>query len=147
VHHGVVERIDPFEVVRIQDVLRTDLMGRFRAEIGLEQPQNRPENGQTGQAQLSALVLETIDQGAPPPPRLRLSFRSAQLMWAQQFRGEAVDLTTLETAEALFIHRNTLQYRMDRIAEIASIDLDNPETRLALQLAIKAHRLLNAKME
>ncbi|HTP10222.1 MAG TPA: helix-turn-helix domain-containing protein [Anaerolineae bacterium] len=52
-----------------------------------------------------------------------------------------------QTAEALFIHRNTLQYRMDRIAEIASIDLDNPETRLALQLAIKAHRLLNAKVE
>lgn len=50
-----------------------------------------------------------------------------------------------QTAEALFIHRNTLQYRLERIAEIASIDLDNPETRLALQLAIKAHRLLNAK--
>jgi purine catabolism regulator len=52
-----------------------------------------------------------------------------------------------QTAESLFIHRNTLQYRMDRIAEIASIDLDNPETRLALQLAIKAHRLLNARVE
>ncbi len=52
-----------------------------------------------------------------------------------------------QTAEALFIHRNTLQYRMDRIAEIASIDLDNPETRLALQLAIKANRLLSAKVE
>jgi len=50
-----------------------------------------------------------------------------------------------QTAEALFIHRNTLQYRLERIAEIASIDLDNPETRLALQLAIKAHRLLNTK--
>ena len=52
-----------------------------------------------------------------------------------------------QTAEALFIHRNTLQYRMDRIAEIASIDLDNPETRLALQLAIKANRLLSARVE
>jgi PucR family transcriptional regulator, purine catabolism regulatory protein len=52
-----------------------------------------------------------------------------------------------QTAEALFIHRNTLQYRMDRIAEIASIDLDNPETRLALQLAIKANRLLKARVE
>lgn len=50
-----------------------------------------------------------------------------------------------QTAEALFIHRNTLQYRLERIGEIASIDLDNPETRLALQLAIKAHRLLNSK--
>ena len=50
-----------------------------------------------------------------------------------------------QTAEALFVHRNTLQYRMERIAEIAGIDLDNPETRLALQLALKAHRLLNAR--
>jgi len=50
-----------------------------------------------------------------------------------------------QTAEALFIHRNTLQYRLERIAEIAGIDLENPETRLALQLAIKAHRLLNSK--
>lgn len=47
-----------------------------------------------------------------------------------------------QTAEALFIHRNTLQYRMDRIAEISGFDLDNPETRLAVQLALKAYRLL-----
>lgn len=51
-----------------------------------------------------------------------------------------------QTAEALFIHRNTLQYRMERIAGIASFDLDNPETRLALQLAIKAKRLLNTRV-
>lgn len=50
-----------------------------------------------------------------------------------------------QTAETLFIHRNTLQYRMERIAEVAGIDLDNPETRLALQLALKAYRLMNAR--
>lgn len=50
-----------------------------------------------------------------------------------------------QTAEALYIHRNTLQYRMDRIAEISGFDLDNPETRLAVQLAIKAYRLLYPK--
>ena len=47
-----------------------------------------------------------------------------------------------QTAEALYIHRNTLQYRMDRIAEISGFDLDNPETRLSVQLALKAYRLL-----
>lgn len=50
-----------------------------------------------------------------------------------------------QTAESLFIHRNTLQYRMERIAEVAGIDLDNAETRLALQLALKAYRLTSAK--
>ena len=48
-----------------------------------------------------------------------------------------------QTAEALFIHRNTLQYRMDRIAEISGFDLDNPETLLAVQLALKAFRLIH----
>ena len=47
-----------------------------------------------------------------------------------------------QTADALFIHRNTLQYRMDRIGEISGFHLENPETRLAVQLALKAYRLL-----
>lgn len=47
-----------------------------------------------------------------------------------------------QTAEALYIHRNTLQYRMDRIGQITGLNLDKPETRLAVQLALKAHKLL-----
>ncbi len=52
-----------------------------------------------------------------------------------------------QTAEALFVHRNTLLYRMDRIREISGHDLDNPETRLSLQLALRAHRLIAAREE
>jgi uncharacterized protein YcbK (DUF882 family) len=40
-------------------------------------------------------ALELIDERSAPPARLRLSFRAAQLMWAQQFRGEAVDLSAM----------------------------------------------------
>jgi purine catabolism regulator len=47
-----------------------------------------------------------------------------------------------QTAEALFLHRNTLVYRMDRIAEITHLDLTQPETRLALQLALHIQRML-----
>lgn len=50
-----------------------------------------------------------------------------------------------QTAEALFVHRNTLLYRMQRIREISGLDLDNPETRLSVQLALRAHRLLTAR--
>ncbi len=50
-----------------------------------------------------------------------------------------------QTAEALFVHRNTLLYRMERIREISGLDLDNPETRLSIQLALRAHRLLSAR--
>ena len=47
-----------------------------------------------------------------------------------------------QTAEVLIVHRNTLLYRMNRINEIASIDLNRPETRLALHLALTIRRLL-----
>ena len=46
-----------------------------------------------------------------------------------------------QAAEGLFVHRNTLIYRMERIAEITGLDLDNTETRLAVQLALRIHRL------
>jgi purine catabolism regulator len=42
-----------------------------------------------------------------------------------------------QTAEALYIHRNTLSYRLDRIQELTDQDLENPDERLALQLALK----------
>lgn len=47
-----------------------------------------------------------------------------------------------QTAEALFIHRNTMLYRINRIATISNLDLDQAETRLALQLALIIYRML-----
>ena len=47
-----------------------------------------------------------------------------------------------QTAAALIVHRNTLLYRMNRINEIAGIDMSRPETRLALHLALTIRRLL-----
>lgn len=47
-----------------------------------------------------------------------------------------------QTAETLIIHRNTLLYRINRINLIAGIDLNRPETRLALHLALTIRRLL-----
>jgi len=45
-------------------------------------------------------------------------------------------------ANALFIHPNTLRYRLRRIAEVSGLDLDDPEQRFAamLQLRILAPR-------
>jgi uncharacterized protein YcbK (DUF882 family) len=43
-----------------------------------------------------AKVLEMLDQqGSAPPMRLRPGAQTAQIMWAQEFRGEAIDLATL----------------------------------------------------
>ena len=46
-----------------------------------------------------------------------------------------------QTAEALFVHRNTLLYRMERISQILDLDLDIPENRLAVQLALHIYRM------
>lgn len=52
-----------------------------------------------------------------------------------------------QTAEMLHIHRNTLQYRLNRIGELTGLDMTQPDTRLAIQLAVKAKRLLDGELE
>lgn len=49
-----------------------------------------------------------------------------------------------QAKEMLIVHRNTLLYRMNRIREIANVDLDRAETRLALHLALTVRRLLSS---
>ena len=46
-----------------------------------------------------------------------------------------------QASRALYVHRNTLNYRLQRIVDIAGLDLNDAEARLALQLALKIHRL------
>lgn len=48
------------------------------------------------------------------------------------------------TADALHVHRNTLLYRIERINAISGLDIDNPDDRLALWLALKAHRVIQS---
>ncbi|MEP7288677.1 MAG: helix-turn-helix domain-containing protein [Chloroflexota bacterium] len=51
---------------------------------------------------------------------------------------------TALTAKELKIHRNTLAYRLNRIAEITCLDLDDADVRLNLHLALKAREVLDA---
>jgi len=44
-------------------------------------------------------------------------------------------------AEVLHLHRNTLLYRLGRIEELTGRDLNDPETRLSMQLALKIRRV------
>lgn len=46
-----------------------------------------------------------------------------------------------QTAESLFVHRNTLLYRIDRIQELTGQDLSNADMRLSLHLALKFWQL------
>jgi purine catabolism regulator len=47
-----------------------------------------------------------------------------------------------QAAEDLHIHRNTLIYRLRRITEISGLSLKRAEDVLALQIALRAHRIL-----
>lgn len=47
-----------------------------------------------------------------------------------------------QTATRLHIHRNTLTYRLDQIANITQLDLDDPDARFSLQLALKLRPVL-----
>ncbi|MCB0130871.1 MAG: helix-turn-helix domain-containing protein, partial [Caldilineaceae bacterium] len=42
-----------------------------------------------------------------------------------------------QTATRLHIHRNTLTYRLERIANITQLDLNDADARFSLQLALK----------
>lgn len=50
----------------------------------------------------------------------------------------------VQTAEALHIHRSTLNYRLQRIAEVCACDLSDPRTRTNLQIALKLLRLFGS---
>ena len=93
---------------------------------------------------------------------LRLEDRETLLVFADHMLGPLLDydernradlIKTLEaffachgnlskTAEKLIVHRNTLLYRMNRISEIADMDLNRPETRLGVHLALVIRQLL-----
>jgi len=49
-----------------------------------------------------------------------------------------------ETAEALGIHVSTLRYRLQRLADLFGIELNDPETRVGLELALRIHRQLDS---
>lgn len=50
-----------------------------------------------------------------------------------------------QTAEALHLHRNSLLYRLERIAEIGDVDLEDADDRFALQLALKVRPFVTAR--
>jgi purine catabolism regulator len=47
------------------------------------------------------------------------------------------------TAEALRIHRNSVAYRLQRIKELAEVDLEDADTRLLVQLILHSARGLS----
>jgi hypothetical protein len=87
--------------------------------------------------ELATFVEETIG------PLLRHDARSATplLPTLRSFIEHGGRLR--ETAAEIYVHRNTLAYRLDRAAEILGVDLKNADRRLAIELALRALPLLS----
>lgn len=50
-----------------------------------------------------------------------------------------------QTAKYLHIHRNTLTYRLERISAITRLDLNDPDARFSLNLALKLRPVIRAE--
>ena len=52
---------------------------------------------------------------------------------------------TTETADALYLHRNSVIYRLRRIEELCDIDLTDTDTRFRLRLSYAISNVINQK--
>lgn len=50
----------------------------------------------------------------------------------------AANANTSEAADRLYLHRNSLPYRLTRVENLTGLDLKDPQARLALQLGLLA---------
>lgn len=85
----------------------------------------------TGKEMVDAL-LEPLDRLGPPK-------RESAIRTLQAFLDNQGSLA--RTAEQLHLHRNTVDYRIQRIVSALDVDPNDPDTRLMLQLACRARML------
>ncbi|WP_297572363.1 sugar diacid recognition domain-containing protein [uncultured Deefgea sp.] len=64
-----------------------------------------------------------------------------QLLYHTLLRWFEHDLHYAQTAAALHIHRNTLDYRLQKIAELTHLNLDKLEERMQLYIAVQLDQL------
>ena len=53
------------------------------------------------------------------------------------------DGSYIQTASRLFMHRNTLLYKINKIHEILKVDLSDPKVRFEINLGFMVKKLLN----
>jgi purine catabolism regulator len=108
----------PGHVARTADLGIYRLLLRLRERGELEDFVRRALGPLTAETRTGQHLLETLDAYFACNGNLSLAARRLQL------------------------HRNSLIYRLNRARSLLGYDLDDPEARLALQLALKARRVL-----
>ena len=86
------------------------------------------------------IIFASEDVGMADPQSLVVAVAAAQAL--DHVGLPEAQLNLSQAAIRLQLHRNSLLYRISRIEEVGGIDLEDPDTRLALQVALKARRLL-----
>jgi hypothetical protein len=76
------------------------------------------------------------------PSRLRTFDAAAQAELLPTLEAFLAAGSVHGAATLLSVHRNSVMYRLKKIEEITRIDLDDPETRFLVHLALRAHRQL-----
>jgi hypothetical protein len=70
--------------------------------------------------------------GSSPGPRI--SRPSAR--WSSRSCSTTASANASEAADRLYLHRNSMLYRLARITELTGLDLKDPRVRLALELGL-----------
>ncbi|MGB1253855.1 MAG: PucR family transcriptional regulator, partial [Candidatus Promineifilaceae bacterium] len=92
-----------------------------------------------GQLDDVPVVHDFCDQVIGPLVEYDRDHRSNLVQTIEEFFNHHGNVS--KTAEALFIHRNTLLYRLDRIQDLTEHNLDMSDMRLALHIALKLWQL------
>jgi len=83
-----------------------------------------------GDAEARRLFLERLSDGLGSGARRRTWLETLEALTGHGFQ-------LAQTARALNIHISTLRYRLERLSEALGMDLDEPESRLQLQVAMR----------
>ncbi len=92
-----------------------------------------------GQLDDISAVHDFCDEVIGPLVQYDRDHRSSLVLTIEQYFNHHGNVS--QTAESLFIHRNTLLYRLDRIQDLTGHDLNQSDMRLALHLALKLWQL------
>ncbi|MCB8987334.1 MAG: helix-turn-helix domain-containing protein [Ardenticatenaceae bacterium] len=124
VYHEALQAMQMGQRLKMNQVVEFDSLGIYRLLGRLE---NIPA------------VVEFTDQVIGPLVHYDDQHRSTLVQTLDAYFNHHGNIS--QTAEALFIHRNTLLYRLDRIQELTNHNLNQANMRLALQLALKLWQL------
>jgi DNA-binding PucR family transcriptional regulator len=87
-----------------------------------------------GSAIAERIAARRLAPFEPLTPKARLRMEETALAYVQR-QGNAAAM-----AAALGIHPQTVRYRIARLRELVDTDLDDPDSRFELELALRARR-------